>query len=74
MSLDGAKAAPVLKHREKRLKVNIPVANGQVRVKPLNSSIENMAGGIKLPFTFFAIAFLRKWDGLLPGKTTRFDE
>src|SRR3989338_7185938 len=43
-------------------------------MKSINSSMEKVTGGIKLDPIFLARAFLKKWGGLFPGKTTRDDE
>jgi hypothetical protein len=40
----------------------------------MNSSMEKMRGGMKPEFSLSAKNFLRKWEGLFPGKTTRLVE
>jgi hypothetical protein len=36
--------------------------------------MERMSGGMKLDLSLSAKIFLRKCEGLLPGKMTRFEE
>jgi hypothetical protein len=40
----------------------------------MNSSMDKRMGGMKLDLSRSARIFLRKWEGLLPGKITRLEE
>jgi hypothetical protein len=65
----------VVKDRDGVNRLDSSIQPHPVTVKVVkNSSIEKMEGGMKLECSFFARAFLKKWEGLFPGKTIRNDE